>query len=760
MQNFELFKAGIGSNEFTKVINENEHSQYEFLSNLKKSKFTPVQILELIKAAKDAQIKSLLITHLLSQQTYLDSLAGESLLARLNNSAFSHSRLNALVHDLDIRTLTVSLIEELQPEAAASLLCSVPHFHQLKQEHVEALLKKNNLRSMINYWLNHFASMPNAHFTFAHIIKLAAAEMGPLFKKMDEVKRLRLLTNMIEHLELFDPMEVLQLERPIENQLLIAIRLFLKGHIHPNYIIYINYLTQQLQNQNHKFSSESIRLLISLNRFPEFNQLTIRIANITNLYLKTAAQSGDIGLFNDTYFINPVTMTQPVQLKPSTTTNPAKGMFSSMMGGSAKPDHEEQLMKDEHPVITDLVKQNKPINTFDYFLIHYKGSRAKISKVISDYLGYFSLNTNEPRSKNIYHISSLMLSGRIEPLLKDAIFTAFLQNPELFDAQISYSMFRYDAKRMIQHFGLQGGIGNYKRVIDLCTGALTHLNPKTHQDLINIAHTAKAEALLELSFVEEGGFFSRLFRRFIRCWISGWTGFFSPNLPLYVVPEEAIVVGEKPELATPNKYISPSEPIKSLNLLIEETKSKHAQSTLDAIVNTLKNYSLKAYPPQDEIIIRQKIHTLFHNLLKESKKNSGLSNWLNRQQESLIENSFRFSELLFQIGDPQIKVIINEVNERSSQMKQLSDELFCDLPVQLTEVTTKEEPQAEDAMSRDAKEFIETATEAASTYAKVATEYFNSATSYASGFTSSFTGFFSNPGQIETPQTSSTASPN
>ena len=136
-QNFELFKTGMKSDSFSAAVNEHEQTQAEFVATLERNQFTYAQILELTNTTQDPQVKSLLIIYLLSQKNYINNLNGECYLTKIStNAGYSPSRLNALVHELDIRTLTLPMLEKLHPEAAVTLLCSVPHFHQFKEMQV------------------------------------------------------------------------------------------------------------------------------------------------------------------------------------------------------------------------------------------------------------------------------------------------------------------------------------------------------------------------------------------------------------------------------------------------------------------------------------------------------------------------------------------------------------------------------------------------------------------------------------------------
>ena len=124
-QDFELLKAAMGNTVFLRDINENPKNQLDFLTLLETNKLMPQQILELISITHNEQVRSLLIIHLLSRQEYLASLKEESVLTRLTNAEIHQpSRLNALVHQLDIKILSEAVIDKLPPETAVSMSLS------------------------------------------------------------------------------------------------------------------------------------------------------------------------------------------------------------------------------------------------------------------------------------------------------------------------------------------------------------------------------------------------------------------------------------------------------------------------------------------------------------------------------------------------------------------------------------------------------------------------------------------------------------
>ncbi|MCL9683217.1 hypothetical protein [Legionella maioricensis] len=695
LQDFELLKAAMGNTVFLRNINANEENQSDFLIMLETNKLTHQQILELVTLTQNEQVRSLLIMHLLSHQDYLTSLKGESILARLTN-AETHlpSRLNALVHQVDIKILSEAVIDKLPPETAVSILCSVPHFHQFKEEQIESLLKKYPYPQVIIYWLNHYSSMPNAHFTLAHLMKGADTHISTELTKMNEMKREAIITNMIKHLELFNPATKILYEHNEEMRLILAIRLFLNGHHHKAYVTYINRLTDKLLLQNHQFSLQAVQLLISLHEKEEFTELTKKTAHLTNHYVRANAQAGEIGLFYQSGRVTIESMKQRIQLNASVpkTISPAKGFFANFLSTKKTEESKEQAAGPipENTLVAQLAEHKKHVIALAYFLIHFKGDDAKISLVVNDYLNFYVQETRVVNQhKYLYPLADLIIRPELDRSIREQLFNCFLRYPDLYDEQISFILFLFDAKRTIQYFGLKGGEKNYTQVVNLCTWALRKLAPDTHQEMITIATTARSEALLELSFNQGNGFFARLFTRLKRCWVSGWTGFFLPNLPFYVAPV-SFNISQDPVTsieAGQGTQLLPYKSAPDLPTLLKEMTPPLTQDTLDELIEALNVFSLKTRL-KNELEVRQKLHDLFQKLFEDGKETNKMDGWLMQNQPHLIANCIRLLELTLIQGSPTNALsLLKKIDDASPHLQQITRELTCSFPELLEEKT-------------------------------------------------------------------------
>ncbi|KTD63059.1 Dot/Icm T4SS effector [Legionella santicrucis] len=720
IQSFDLFKAAIGNPDYLTAINKNTATQTHFLTTLKEGHLTFQEILDSIQIIRNSKVKSLLIIYLLSQKEYLSSLKGTSLLHRLTiRDNHTPSRLNALIHQLDLKVLTNTMISELEPEAAVSILCSIPHFHHLTREQTEALIGRHAKHELIVYWMNHFATMPNAHYVLAHLMKLAGTNIIDELSKIEPNQKEAIIVNIIEHFELFHYIPQRFLEHANkETHLILAIRLYLNGHYNKTLATYINQLTKKLLEKNHSFSTSAIELLFFLNDKLAFKELANKSAFLTNRYLKNNAQEGNIALFYQNNQINLQRMIQNINLNP-------------VVPESFKEQQKQLEGSGESSFISGLIKHNKFINCFEYFLIHYQGNSESIRKLLNDYMESYEHSDNfKSRSQAIHHLGFMLTRSELETTVKEAIFTTFLNHPSFFDEQISYQLFLFDTKRIIRYFGLRGGKENYQRVIDLCTLALKNLNSEKNPEIIQIAQKAFTEARLELSFTREQGFFSNVIKWMKRCWTYGWTGFFKPNLPEYIAPESWTLEpsSKKPSKKYIKKLNTVGTPEKELLTLLNKISLPLTQEKFEDIIKALDIYSLQTLP-KDELETRQKLHNLYHYVISKREENQTLYRWLKDNQNPFIVNQLRLLELVIKEKPrDEVNFLLKQINEDSDQLQHISDELNCAMP-ELGVITIPK--LIKNAQTSD---FIASTTKVLSEYATDASEYAQNAWQWAGCF--------------------------
>lgn len=678
IQNFDLFKAALGNAGYLTQILANKE---QFFTMLTERNFSHQELLDSIAIAGNQQVKSLLIIHLLSQKEYLHCLSGDSILNRLTVPE-NHlpSRLNALIHQLDLSLLTPALIKGLEPETAISILCSIPHFHQLTREQTEALLLRYPRPELITYWMNHCASMPNAQYTLAHLLKLAGSHIMDHLTKMEAQPKNALINNMIEHLDLFHylPQRFLDSANQ-ESHLILAIRFYLNGHYNKPYTNFINQLTQRLIDKDHPFSWQTVELLFMLNDKLAFKELTQKSAYLTNQFLRNHAREGNIHVFYQNTQIDIARMIQIVHLN-----RPVNQEVKIQNAIPIKPPNTIKPLESlaEHPFIVALNQQNKTINSFEYFLVHYKGNMELLSQLLHDYFTFYEQPSQATKgAQSMHHISFMLHRPEIDQSSKEAIFRCFLKHPSLIDEHISYHLFLFDARRVCNYFGEK----NYPFLIKLCSHALKKLDPSRQQEQIHTAKTALLEAQMELKFSKEQGFFSRLVHRFKKCWFYGWTGFFKPNPPEFVIPNLS------PRTIASYRIKSFCLPIKELDLssLVNKIHLFPTQKQYEDLIAALNYYSLLAMP-KDELITRQKVHHLFRQGLIEKQGNPSLYRWLKENQTPFVLNQFRLLELVLQKKPrAEADILINQIHLDSEEFHYIADELHSSMP----ELLVKDKPE-------------------------------------------------------------------
>lgn len=714
-EKIDIFKAALGNKAYLATINKSSKAQAEFITTLSQNKFSPQEIIELAQVVNDKQMRSLFIIHLLSQKEYLNSLKGESLLDRMDKKIHrsTPSRLNAWIHQLDITVLTPALIQRLDSEAAVSILCSVPHFHQLTEAQVNALLHKHLEPELIIYWVKHFSHMPNAHYVLASLMKLVNTNIIDALSELEIHHKETVLTTIMTHLNLFHPLpKRLLTHLNSESHLILAMRLYLNGHFYHAYALFIEQLTQSLLNKQHNFSLATIELLFSLNDSSELGNTITRTKMITNRYLMTCAQEGNSTPFYRNGHINIHRMSQSMHV----------------IDGA-----------EDCPLIKSLIKHNKSISYFEYFLIYYQGKIIPISQMLHDYLNYYSQQEKSfHRDKVLHHLGFLLTRDELNPEVKETLFATLLHHPELFDEFICHRLFLFNATKTIQHFGLRGGEKNYHIVITLCTNAIAKLNPEQHQHIIQIAEKARTEAELELRFSKEQGFFSSLIKHIKRCWIYGWTGLFTPNPPQYVIPEPEILHHTSSDERT--IFLNPyMQPVKELPDLLQEIQQHSViQEQLEELISALQLYSLKE-GLKDEFETRLKLHHLINHIINHKDENTGLHAWLMGNLEPFIRNQFRLLELSFKEKSPsEINTFCIEINECSDQLNYVTDELHCVTPEQkhdgtamTSQTTTSQKSGTLDKANEFMAEYANTLVESAQKTASTVSDWINS--SWAGG---------------------------
>lgn len=667
-QHIHLFETALKDTKYIELICLNTAGEDQFLTTLSANKLTFEEMITLIETTPNNLIKSLMIFHILRTSYYLDSLEGDSLLLRLNDhEKHTPSRLNALIQMLDLSILSSLRIQQLQPEAAVSILCSIPHFHQFKLDQIRDLFKVYPQNTVIAYWLQHFYAMPNAYFLLSQLLQLYPKMVSDVIQSpMYKLKKSALCRKMLEHLELFSLQTSLLEGAHEEDFLARAIHLFLNGHEALAYKQYILFTADKLLNKSHVFSIKTTQQLIALQSREEFQLINNRTAYLTNYYLRKNAQAGDVQVFYTRGKPNVDSMIQPVQLKP---------IIPKIIETSAQDSTSMPTIIENTVLIDNLARHEKKVSAFDYFLMHCNEKTELINMAINDYLAYFSKNN---LSQFAHTTASLILRPELNTQIKETLFTAFLQHPTLHNEEIVLQLVQFDANRLFQYFGKQGTIQAYEHLIKLCK-LIPH--KKLNEKHLAMVTQAEAEAVFELHIGEDTGFFSPLINFIKRCWFYGWTGFFKPNQPVYVIPASELrdITTPNTEINTPLQVLSKSQnAANNLYQLLNEIQAPYAIESLDAIIEALRLYSAQ-HILTNESSLRTKMDALFPIILREIKQNENLRKWFSINSADFVSNRFRLIELrLYNNQNP----LLSDIDDGDPLLQHLKNELSCQLPKQ------------------------------------------------------------------------------
>ncbi|RUR12272.1 hypothetical protein [Legionella sp. km772] len=679
---FSLLKAALEKAAYWDSLVENHEDVEHFIKQLSAYNFSSSQVLELIQSTANPLLKSRLSLFFLTQGTYLASLQGQSVFDSLtDNKEYHPSRLNGLIQHIDLKRLSKEQISSLLPEAALSLLCCVTHFPHLSQEQVQQVLNKVAQPGILTYWLRNYAAMPNGFYILAHLMSIAEEGVAQEIKNLSAPKQQWFMHTLLDHLDLFEPNNKLLQASDKEEDLVQALEKYLHGHNHPNQIYFIKQITERLLKKNHIFSLAATSLLIRLHSDPQFKELSQNTAYLINHNVQTHAQAGSVELFYNLGYVNIKSMIQLIPVKPHYPEQAKTGGLLSTLLTPILAVEESPLNPSAHthPLIEELAKITPSIKAFDYFLIHYQGNLQDLQNLLHHYLNFYAQKTEPDVRKALYHAATLITRQELNPGLRETIYQTFLHYPNLYDEHISFCMFLFNAQKTVQHFGLKGSKEHYKQVINLCTLALKKLTLPQHEDIIDIANKALFEAKTELAFAEDNGFFSRLFRRFKRCWVYGWTGFFTPKQPIYVLP----ISNTKPKepVDEPKQDLKlTNQPPQALLMVLDELKKECTLERLTELLLALNKWELKK-DKADEVSTRQQLHHLFHQLLVNSVKKPTLASWLQENQPALIMSRFRLLELLLnQNKQQQALALLKESNEDSPYFQYLTAELTSALP--------------------------------------------------------------------------------
>ncbi len=636
-QELELFKAALGNPNHISTINDHISSQLHFINTVQDNSFTPWDILELIECCNDPQVRSLLIIVLFTQENFFNNLPKESILDQLSrDEPPSPSRINYWIQQLDTRVLTEQHLKNILPEAAVSLLVSISHFHVLDEPVIQLLFSKYLRSDLLKYWLKHYALMPNAHLVLGHIVKFLYNEVFDLLNNQlkNESTLPVLYMRMIEHLNLFPKFIRFFIKLKLkESHLEYAMKLYLNGHFYEIYPQLIGALAQQLAGISRSIMQLFFRL--------QGNQYLTEILKKKQLsvyqYIQETAEQGSTSLWFEQGELQPHLLLAQMRF----------------------PDH-EYAMVPLPELFSNLPHVHQSISLFEYYLNFYKGSPKNLESLLREVL-----RLKQCKQHFFENLTLWLDNPLVSALTKSAIHRTFIEYAHEAPPEALYRLFNYDGINTLQYYGMQGGTSNFLKLFTCCQKLLQSPLTEAQKQMVL---RAQLEARLELTLHNYHGLFGALFKRFMRCYYYGWSGFFFPQPNAFTHPHKIISPPNFEEVLIPKK---PS----LAELLINRPETLNTEY-LNQIILKLEEENLKN-PMPHEYQIRKEIHQIIQIITQNDEMDAALRNWYNTHQVSCTRNLIRLVEITFLEGSlSDVQALLGESPEGSNQIKRLKDELF------------------------------------------------------------------------------------
>lgn len=655
MNRLNLLELALQQKNHIKAITVNTSSKLAFFTLLNECQLSANELIHLQKIISNQAIKSMIIAHLLGRKDYIEKLQGESFLTNLITAEKRLSpRLQPLVFQLHLDSLSPEVFKQLQPEAAASLFCSIKNFHRFDETYVESLLLLMGEQSdcLIKYWLSYYGTMPNSATPLVALLKLAPQKVLASLAEISEDKRRHLLNILIKNLDkltLVDAKNLLGLCH--ESHLVYAAHLYLYEGISEDVSIqFINELTEKILEQKVSLTSQTIHLLMRLSERAAFSALRKKLGRATSDHLRSSALFADCSIFYDEGHLNLKRMQKlvPLQINQADQTGAenqrgfvqifTKTLKKMLVGEESAPIQLNDLAV--NPLIAVLAKDTEKLPSIDYFLIHYHGKTESLQRCINDYFDYLAARCLTERNKKPYSTTWLLTRSEVAQSTRKTIFDSLLTHPELFDERICGGMLLFDAEQAVAHFGLQG---DYPNLITLCSG-LPFLDENS--DTAKMVERARKEAEFESTMATISGFLAEFRIWFRRSLFYGWETWLQPRNPQYVIPCDVAKAENSStlilqELTTVNvsQEIPPTREASQESL---ENLLTHIDATTDLPSLTLLANALNIFewqkPSKAEIQTRETVDNLFEGLLRRAKGEYNFATWLPQHVEPFITN--------------------------------------------------------------------------------------------------------------------------
>ena len=250
-----------------------------------------------------------------------------------------------------------------------------------------------------------------------------------------------------------------------------------------------------------------------------------------------------------------------------------------------------------------------------------------LSNIINTYLTHCGKDPLEKHNRlQLAAITHQLISHKIKIDNKQVVLNQFWKNLEESNGRIiAYSLQR-NTKDFIHTLSLQK---NPEQLLELLKRALPHLTEKADEKIKGIVEEARREADFETR-VSKLRFLKTFRTWWKRCTFYGWTGFFTPNPPTYLI--------SRAYLSQKQAAVNPEPSSAILNELIKTTTAKSETKSIARLLDVLEAYELESKHNEEEITIRSKIDRLFTELWNQSDNTPQFKTWLSTHVTPFLTN--------------------------------------------------------------------------------------------------------------------------
>lgn len=615
------------------------------------------ELINIIQKTAHPHIKNVLAIHLLCRPDYINQLPCNSFLDKPGKK-----RLQPLLNCIDLEQTPIEEFSSLHPEAAASLFCSLRHLHQLDEEKLLLLLQRFDFdkENTILYWLSHYADKPNAEIPLAILAKNCHPVLMKCLAKCEEAVIRKVNYSLLKILPQLPEFKPTELKFYGEEQLVSAIQLFLfSSQDKSKWIDFIKRSIDKLSQKKEAHSKELLHFLIRINETSEFADYqplqTLLGSNLlqNDKFLNDCSLFYDDGQFQINRALKKLNHYEIkkedgiVQKVYSLVKHLPNVNVTSYLEWFAAQINQTQLLGylRKNSVLQTIAGKFSKIPCFNYFLIHYSGSRDKLDACLHDYLSYF-LQDNPSDAHFTLLQSTAWLINQAEVTLqtRNVLYEAFLKFPGLINAEIGKQLLLFSAQKTLESLGHL----DYPLFIDLCSRCEPLLTDSPH--VLQFVKKAKAEAVFEQSLSQMTGWLLSFRLQFHRCWFYGWDGWFTPKKPEYVKVCYQARSSTQQTLARLSSKVVYSYDLPSL---LRQLTPETLLTEYETLLSALKRYNLLTIE-EDSPLIRQKVDEYYQILISQSNTNQPLAAWLQRNQDDFLHNRCLLAGIYWKTGDHQV----------------------------------------------------------------------------------------------------------